>query len=49
MVGGVLAVNYRFGPLEREVAVQLDHSVVRLDRIGAIHLDFVVALGEKRQ
>jgi hypothetical protein len=29
--------------------VQLDHGVVRLDGIGAVHLDFVVALGEKGQ
>ena len=49
MLGGVLAVHDRFGALEGEVTVQLDHGVVRLDGVGAVDLDFVVTLSEERQ
>ena len=44
MVGGEKAVLKRFGTFEAKIAVQLDHGVMRLDGVVAVHLNLVIVL-----
>jgi hypothetical protein len=49
VIGGINAVYDGLRAVDREVAVQFNHGVTRIDKVGAVHLDFVVILsGSKR-
>ena len=47
MFGGQHAVDEGFAALESEVGVKLDHGVVGRHEVGAVDLDFVVALRQR--
>ena len=44
VVGGIEAVDDGFGAVDGEIAVELDHGVVRFDKIVAVDLNFIVVL-----
>ena len=44
MVSGIEAVDEGFAAVDGEIAVQLDHGVMRLHEIVAVDLNFVVVL-----
>ena len=44
VVGGIDAVDEVLLALGREVGVEFDHQVFRLDGVGAVDLDLVIAL-----
>src|SRR2546427_7843766 len=44
VIGGEQTVFHRLRALKREIAVQLDHGVARLDRLVAVDLDLVIVL-----
>ncbi len=48
VVGGVGAVGSEFASFGGEVAVEFDHCVTGRHRVGAVDLDFVIALCERR-
>jgi len=49
VVGGIEIVDDGFAAVDGEIAVELDHGVVRLHEIVAVNLDFVVVLRAGRQ
>jgi hypothetical protein len=44
VVGRIEAVGEGFAAIDGEIAVELDHGVVRLDEVVAVDLNFVVVL-----
>ena len=44
VVGGIEAVDDGFAAVDGEIAVELDHGVVRFNEIVAVDLDFIVIL-----
>jgi hypothetical protein len=49
MIRGEQAILHGLRALESEIAMQLDHGVVRIDGVVAVDLDFVIVLRAGRR
>jgi hypothetical protein len=48
MIRRINAINDRLRAVNREITVQLDHGVPRVNQLGPVHLNFVVILSARR-
>ena len=44
VIGGINAIYDRLRSVDREVAMEFNHSVSGIDQVGPVHLDFVIVL-----
>jgi hypothetical protein len=47
VIHGANAIDDRLRSVNREVAVELDHSVLGIDQVGPVHLNFVIVLSAR--
>src|ERR1700690_1221461 len=47
MISGIEPVEHELRAIDREVAMQFNHGVTRLDQVGAVHLNFIVILRKR--
>jgi hypothetical protein len=47
VIHGVNAIDDRLRSVNREVAMELDHSVLGIDQVGPVHLNFVIVLSAR--